>query len=160
MRRSSNPNLDGYVFLNPKERQEAENWMKSHNEELDPDDEGSYIDGTSIIYGLEEDSETGLLSMPRIEDEERTQDERRRKMAFEAKKHSERMERSLLRLSIPKERMRVLRPRERKVIELWFDGLSERHIGAIVRLTRRQVGYNIKSVLLKLQCTAINSKSA
>jgi DNA-directed RNA polymerase specialized sigma subunit len=150
MRRSSNPNLDGYVFLSPKEQREAESWMRSNANEIEPEDKGSHIGSDPIIYGLSEDEETGLLTTPRIENEESEQDQSRHEMSKDAEWHSELLERTMIKRSIPKHKIRLLNDREKRVLFWWFRGLSQVEISKLMEMKRMQIQRALDSAFKKV----------
>lgn len=116
--------MDGYVFLNHKEADEAEKFYREYEGEIPDMDEGVNVAGSPIIYGLVEDPETGRLAIPKQLPND-----------------------SLVNIA---KQVACLTDREWKIWEMRANGCSQRRIASKLGMTQRGIGKLLQRVDLKI----------
>jgi len=135
--RQRNPNLDGYVFLTPDEERQAARFWRDHDGLGDLED-GAEIGDEVIAYGADESPQTGAITVP-ISHDDAEREAARARMAREARRHADRIERSMIRLGIAPRKWSRLTPRETQELDLWLDGYTQRHIACILKVGQTRV---------------------
>jgi hypothetical protein len=139
MRRSSNPSIEGYVFLSAREQAEAECWMSRYFSNPIAIEDGAAIGCEPIVYGLTEDYDAGGLSIPDIKHAETDQSDDDKRFNSDASRLSDLIDRALIRRTLPKHRIRYLRASHKQALDLWLLGYRQEHIAIIVGISRTAV---------------------